>query len=148
MENLNWGSSSYKPPIDPQIPSYDEIQHRFYSITDSLVENAIGDPNSKPGNVIAVGSSIIKLWDNIRNDLLPYKVVNHGFGGSRSWEMIYFVDKLVTQYQPKVVLIYCGSNDINAGEKAKPIISRIISFMNYLDTAIEDVQLIYISTFF
>ncbi len=131
MQNNNFGSGQYKPPIDPQIPSDDEIQHRFYGITDHLVEKAKNDPNAEKGNVIAVGSSVIKLWQNIRNDLKPFKVVNHGFGGSRSWEMIYFVDKLVTQYQPKVVVIYCGSNDINADETAKPIISRIVSFMNY-----------------
>ena len=68
------------------------------------------------GNTIAVGSSVIKLWENIQSDLEPFNVVNHGFGGSRTWEMLHFADKLVTDFKPKVVIVYCGSNDINAGE--------------------------------
>lgn len=73
----------------------------------------------------------MRFWDNMSNDLAPYKVRNHGFGGSRSWELIHFVDKLVTQFKPKVVVTYCGSLDISCGEKPEPIIKRITSYMSY-----------------
>ena len=98
------------------------------------------------GGTIAVGSSIIKLWTNIQKDLEPYRVVNHGFGGSRTWEMLHFTDKLVTQFSPKVVLVYCGSNDINAGEQAEPIAARLKTFMVYISEAIGDgVEVVYIA---
>ena len=59
--------------------------------------------------------------------------------------MIYFGDKLVTQFSPKVVIIYCGSNDINAGEPAEPIATRNINFMKYLHSALPGVHLIFIA---
>ena len=59
--------------------------------------------------------------------------------------MIYFGEKLVTNFQPKVVLVYCGSNDINAGEEAEPIASRLYSFMTYLSQALPGVEIVYIT---
>ena len=128
-------SQSRIPKPDPQVPSHDEIQDRFYGITDHLANKASKDPLTESGNIIAVGSSIMKLWSSIRKDLAPYKVTNHGFGGSRTWEMLYFVDKLVTDFKPRVVLVYCGSNDINSGETAVPISARLKSFFEYLSKA-------------
>ena len=105
-----------KPTLpDPQVPDYEEIQNRFYGETDRLVNKSKNDQTAY-GGTIATGSSIMKLWGNIRSDLSQYKAVNHAFGGSRTWEMLHFADKLVVDFKPKVVLVYCGSNDINAGE--------------------------------
>lgn len=59
--------------------------------------------------------------------------------------MIYFGEILVTNFKPKVVIVYCGSNDINAGEKAEPIAQRLKSFMDYLDAALPGVEIVYIT---
>jgi lysophospholipase L1-like esterase len=127
------------------VPAHDEIQDRFYGITTDLVQRAGSDGFTQPGNVIAVGSSIMRLWRNIRNDLSPYKVTNHGFGGSRTWEMLYFAKKLVVDFKPRVVLVYCGSNDINSDEPAEPIARRLWAFFDYLSKALPGVKLVLLS---
>ena len=97
------------------------------------------------GGTIAIGSSIMRKWENIQEDLAPFNVVNQAFGGARTWELLYYAEKLITNFQPKVVLIYCGSNDINAGEKAEPIVERVESAMDYLSRALPGVKIVYIA---
>ena len=55
---------------DPQIPANEEIQGRFYEETDDLVDQS----NTKYKylayeGTIAIGSSVIRLWENIQTDL-------------------------------------------------------------------------------
>ena len=40
------------------------------------------------GGTIAIGSGCIKKWDHIATDLDGFNVVNHAFGGARTWELI------------------------------------------------------------
>eukprot|EP00406_Dinophysis_acuminata_P009193 CAMPEP_0179222434 /NCGR_PEP_ID=MMETSP0797-20121207/6716_1 /TAXON_ID=47934 /ORGANISM="Dinophysis acuminata, Strain DAEP01" /LENGTH=175 /DNA_ID=CAMNT_0020929271 /DNA_START=10 /DNA_END=537 /DNA_ORIENTATION=+ len=35
------------------------------------------------------------------------------FGGSRTWETIFYADQLVLPLRPRMLVYYCGSNDIN-----------------------------------
>ena len=132
------------PLPDPMVPSYDEIEDRFYPETDRLRNTSKNNQKAYEGT-IAAGSSIIKLWRNISSDLDGYSAVNHGFGGSRTWEMLHFAKKLVVDFRPKVVLVYCGSNDINAGEEAEPIAKRLEVFMTYITECLPGVQIVFMT---
>lgn len=65
-----------------------------------------------------VGSSSIRLWSTLEEDMAPMPVIQRGFGGSALGDCIHYADRLVTPYQPKAIFVFCGTNDI-AGENAK-----------------------------
>ena len=100
---------------------------------------------SNYGGTVAIGNDIMKSWTDIEEDLAPFTVLNNGFDGSRTWELLAYADKLVTNFRPKSVIIYGGSNDMDFREQATPIAKRIGAFMKYLDDALPGVQIIYIS---
>jgi len=69
-----------------------------------------------PGNAILfVGSSSIKMWKTLAEDFAPLTVINRGFGGSRIEDSIHFADRIIIPYNPSVIVLYAGDNDIAPG---------------------------------
>ncbi len=68
--------------------------------------------------IMFLGSSYIRLWKNIREDVKYSQIIHRGFGGSNLSDVAYYVKRIVYPHHPKAIFIYVG-NDITAGEKDK-----------------------------
>mmetsp|Transcript_75413 Transcript_75413/g.244134 ORF Transcript_75413/g.244134 Transcript_75413/m.244134 type:complete len:141 (-) Transcript_75413:160-582(-) len=62
--------------------------------------------------LLLYGSSILRLWQDAAEHWHPLPTINRAFGGSRTWEAVLHLDR-VLQYRPRVIIFYCGSNDVN-----------------------------------
>ncbi len=67
-------------------------------------------------SIVFVGSSSFRMWTNINDNFPGYPIINRGFGGSVLTDVIYYAKETILKYQPKQIYIYCGENDIAAGE--------------------------------
>ena len=65
-----------------------------------------------PGQVLFVGSSSIRLWTSLATDMSPMPVLNRGFGGSKTGEVLAVFDRIVLPYRPSIIVYYCGDNDL------------------------------------
>lgn len=65
--------------------------------------------------VLFVGSSSMRGWRNLRASFPQLKVVNRGFGGSRLEDVVYYFDRVVAPYNPRIIVLYAGENDVNEG---------------------------------
>ncbi len=65
-----------------------------------------------------IGSSSIRRWDSLHEDMAPLPVIKRGFGGSRLFDSVYWADRLVLAHDPAVIVIFSGTNDIK-GEEPK-----------------------------
>lgn len=73
-----------------------------------------------PGGVVFVGSSSIVRWK--LNDSFPDKgYLNRGFGGSQMSDSVHFAERIVTPYQPRVVVVYAGDNDLASGKSPETV---------------------------
>ena len=68
--------------------------------------------------IMFIGSSYIRLWKNIREDLKYKDIIHRGFGGANLRDLAYYVKRIVYPHQPKAIFIYVG-NDITTSEKDK-----------------------------
>ena len=66
------------------------------------------------GAIVFVGSSSIRFWDSVHEDMDPLTVIHRGFGGSWMLDAVHYVDRIVTNYNPRAVVVYEGDNDIGA----------------------------------
>ena len=64
------------------------------------------------------GSSYIRLWQNIKNDLAYADIIHRGFGGSNLTDVAFYINKILASHQPKGIFFYVG-NDIVDSEKDK-----------------------------
>jgi lysophospholipase L1-like esterase len=75
----------------------------------------------RPGEcVLFVGSSSIRLWDSLAADMAPIPVLQHGFGGAKLNDLVHFAGRLVTPFQPRVVVVFAGTNDIDPAASKSP----------------------------
>lgn len=64
------------------------------------------------GGVLFVGSSSFRMWNTVAEDFAPLPVINRGFGGSTTPEVMHYAQRIVYKYQPSVIVYYCGENDM------------------------------------
>ena len=70
-----------------------------------------------PGGVAFVGSSSIRFWDSLTEDMAPAPVIQRGFGGAQMSHVLHNVHRVVTPYAPSRVVVYAGDNDLAAGSE-------------------------------
>jgi hypothetical protein len=84
------------------------------------------------GGIVFTGSSIFQFWTHLTDQMAPLPVLNHAIAGTVTQDMIDRIGQLVLPYQPRIVVYYCGSNDISSGEDAGPIVDRTKRFIQIL----------------
>jgi lysophospholipase L1-like esterase len=95
-----------------------------------------------PGGIICIGSSHMQLWKGVKEDLAPLTVHNFGIGGSRMNQAAeYFVDNLAIPFKPRAVILYEGSNDINAGTKPETVLENFRKLYGKLHAALPQARL-------
>lgn len=102
--------------------------------------------NPPPTNaVLFIGSSSIRLWKTLAADFPNHRVINRGFGGSQIIDSVNYFDRIVRPYQPSLIVLYAGGNDINAGKSASQVAADFRAFAQKVRTTLPSTRLAYIS---
>jgi hypothetical protein len=107
-------------------------------------ENTAGQYPTE-NRIVFTGSSSIRLWVDFKSYFPNHNVINTGFGGSETSDLLHYKDLLTDQFKPRQVFIYEGDNDINAGEDGLAVFLELIILAGELleDEWIE--QIVFIS---
>jgi hypothetical protein len=49
--------------------------------------------------------------------MAPIPVINRGFGGSQLTDIRRYAARIVSTYEPRIVVVYAGKNDLHIGER-------------------------------
>ena len=78
----------------------------------------------KTENLIAFyGSSSIRLWVHMKEDLATLNVLNLGFGGSNYAWCAHYFDEVFRPLQPKKIVLYAGENDLGEGKSPETVLA-------------------------
>lgn len=79
-----------------------------------IVQFEANDKTAAPaaGGILFVGSSTIRLWKTLAEDMAPLPVVNRGFGGATIAEVNHYFRRIVARYKPSLLVFYAGENDL------------------------------------
>jgi lysophospholipase L1-like esterase len=114
--------------------------------TDIAVFEARDRTNPPPKDAILfIGSSSIRLWKTLERDFPEHHVINRGFGGSEIGDSVHFVDHIVVPYRPKLVVMYAGGNDINAGKTPEQVAGNFKAFVEKVRARLPQTRIAYIS---
>ena len=112
------------------------------------VAKLVADDRANPpadGSILFIGSSIWRLWSTVAQDMAPLPVYNRAFGGSQTPDMLRHFDALVVPHKPRIIVYYCGSNDVNAGQPADAIAGRIYEFATRVGKKLPGTKMIFAS---
>jgi lysophospholipase L1-like esterase len=100
-----------------------------------------------PANpVLFVGSSSIRVWPDLAGDFPDYPVMNRGFGGSQMSDVLYYFDRVVAVYDPALILVYEGDNDLASGKTVDQVYADYIEFLALVEEQLPDADVAFIST--
>jgi lysophospholipase L1-like esterase len=72
--------------------------------------------------IVFTGSSSIRFWNNLPQLFPEKQIVNTGFGGSHTSDLLTYTEELIFRYRPRQVFIYEGDNDLNHDKKPRHIL--------------------------
>ena len=100
--------------------------------------------NSFPADAILfAGSSSIRLWKT-HTAFPELPIINRGFGGAHISDMLHYYQETIKVYSPRVIVFYCGDNDIAAGKSVSQVLADYIEFITKIKTDFPAILLIYL----
>lgn len=104
------------------------------------------DQKSPPakGGVLFVGSSSIRLWD-LKKSFPNQTYINRGFGGSQMHDSLKFIPRIVLPYEPQVIFIYAGDNDIATGKAPELLAEQFQQFVKSVHAKLPETKIHFIA---
>ncbi|CAK9037582.1 unnamed protein product [Durusdinium trenchii] len=96
-------------------------------------------------SAVFCGSSKVRLWRTMKEDLAPYELLNRGFGGARSCDLVAAMEPLVLRHRPPAVVYYCGINDLHFGAQAEVPAQGLRLFATRLRDALPETRLLVLA---
>ncbi len=121
-----------------------EREIRFGPAIEQFLEQDETNPPPQEA-ILFIGSSIFRQWADLEEHMAPLPVFNRAFGGSRTWEVLHYMDRVVLPYKPRIIAYYCGSNDVNAGADSKEIYDNFRAFAERVANQLPATHIFFVS---
>ena len=90
--------------------------------------------SAEKGGVLIMGSSTMDYWSDWQTDIGGRLGYNVGIGGTIVEDWLYAYDKLVKPFEPSIILVFLGGNNINnmghTGAYAASLMSTLLNKMH------------------
>lgn len=103
---------------------------------------AFASQEAEKGGIVFTGSSSIRRWTTLKTDFPDLPVLNRGFGGSVSNDLIVHADTVVFRHEPKVLVVYTGSNDLNAKLTVQEAFEDYTKFLNLVHERLPNTRVV------
>ena len=95
--------------------------------------------------VLFVGSSSIRMWKTLDTDFPNIDVINRGFGDSEVEDLVYFANRIVIPYHPRLVVVYSWDNDIARGKSPENVLQDFRTFVQAVHDSLPETHIAYIA---
>ncbi len=95
---------------DPDVKAWESDIEKFEQLdhTENYPDDAI----------IFAGSSSIRLWSTLEDDMAPYSVIQRGYGGARLSDFSVYADRIFSPHKCSALVMFVA-NDIYGGDDDK-----------------------------
>lgn len=93
---------------------------------------AFANQEPEKGGIVFTGSSSIRLWTNLKEAFPGLPAINRGFGGCLSNDLVVYFDTVVGRHEPKLVVAYAGSNDIDKNLTVQETLDDYTKFLGMI----------------
>ncbi len=97
------------------------------------------------GGILFTGSSSIRLWKTLAEDFPGVALANRGFGGSQISDLIGYFDRVILPGNPRQIVIYSGTNDLNDGESPEQVLADFAMLCGMIERSLPDTKIALIS---
>jgi lysophospholipase L1-like esterase len=95
-----------------------------------LAYEAADKTNPPPkGAILLVGDSQFFRWKTYAEDLSGYTVINRGIDSFQMSDLLYYTERLVLPYKPRLIVLHVGANDVHNGRSADAVLTDFKAFV-------------------
>lgn len=94
---------------------------------------------------VFTGSSSVRMWGTLATDFPGKPVLNRGFGGSQLRDAVHYADQIAVRYRPRMILVYAGDNDINAGRTPQQVLHDFHAFVARIRRDLPDTPIAFLA---
>lgn len=94
---------------------------------------------------VFTGSSSVRLWATLARDFPGKPVLNRGFGGSQVRDAVHHADQVAIRYRPRMILLYAGDNDIDAGRTPEQVLHDVRAFVARVRATLPDATIAFLA---
>lgn len=98
-----------------------------------------------PGAMLFVGGSSIRLWETLKRDFTNYAVFRRGLDGAQLTDLVATADRVILPYEPQLVLVYAGDNDLAAGKRPRQVLADFKELVKRIRTEQPEARIAFIS---
>lgn len=91
---------------------YAEAAEKWTKDIERLIKSNAGV--SSEDSILFIGSSTIRLWKTLEQDVAPYKAINNGYGGAKFCDLAIFAPQIVSGLRYRAAVVFVA-NDISGG---------------------------------
>jgi lysophospholipase L1-like esterase len=97
----------------------------------------------RKGQILFVGSSTIVDWDPVRY-FPDLTIINRGLWGSSLIDSVRLLDRIVLPYEPRLVVVYAGDNDIDGGQTSEDVTVQFEHFVRGIHAQLPQTRIVFI----
>ena len=99
-----------------------------------------------PANaILLVGDSQFYRWKTLAEDLPGYTIVNRGIDSFTMTDVVFFVNRLVLPYKPRMVVVHAGGNDVNNGRTPQQVLGDFQALVRAVRPSMPGVPIVFSS---
>lgn len=139
------GCASVAEPSAPIATAVDPASSPEWA--DDMARFAAQDAATPPPRhpVVFTGSSSIRMWQTLAEDFPGMAALNRGFGGSQLRDVVHYADQVAIRYRPRMIVVYGGDNDIDAGRTPQQVLSDFRALVARIRRDLPEVPIAYLS---
>jgi lysophospholipase L1-like esterase len=84
---------------------------------------------SPKGAILLVGDSQFYRWKTLNEDLPGYTLINRGIDSFQFNDILYFIERIVLPYKPRLIVLHVGGNDVHNGKTAEQVLADFKTFV-------------------
>ena len=123
------------------------IPHDFAKWEKAVAAFEKADAEKAPpkGAVLFVGSSTIVRWKSLAEDFPDTLLLNRGFGGNQIADSTYYAERMIFPYDPSMIVLRAGGNDIHAGRSAVEVFGDFKAFVAKMRGKFASIPIAYVA---
>ena len=138
--------ASADPALMPMMARSAPKAHDFARWEKDIAAFEKGDRETPPPKhaLLFLGSSGIVRWKTLATDFPDAKILNRAFGGNEIADSTHFADRIIFPYEPRMIFLRAGGNDIHAGKSAAEVFEDYKAFVATVRARLPEVPIAYI----
>jgi len=97
------------------------------------------------GAILLAGDSQFYRWKTLHEDLAGYTIINRGIDSFQFSDVLHFTDRIVLPYQPRMIILHVGGNDVHNGKSAEQVLADFKTFVARVHAVLPRVPIAFTS---